>query len=382
MWYGFAALKRKLLIGLVAVTGLVALWISSQKRADQHITYQGKSVRTWALELYANFDLRTTNAASSAFQAMGSNAVPALRELLNTPDSFFEKPLMQNARSIPAAPRRYLFEKLKPGKAAITRTSAARALTVLGPAAQDAVPDLIAALEDPSVEVRWAAAQALGRIGPRAILALMVAATNQNATLRHIAVYALGETGTNAAPAAAVLFARTLDTNGAVRASAMYSLARVGPAAVPIVLEEFSANDSARQAAAARAIRAMNTPPRQIMRTLLELSTNASPALRQQSIQALDTLQLNSPFAIVACVRALNDGDPGVRRAAVLALAATPTWTTNEGFGQLTMRLLGQTGTLSNHVVTTLGALREDAAPAVRSAAQQALEQIQASNPD
>ena len=46
------------------------------------------------------------------------------------------------------------------------RTSAAKALGRLGPAAKDAAPDLRRCLADPSSDVRTAAAMALGFFGP------------------------------------------------------------------------------------------------------------------------------------------------------------------------------------------------------------------------
>ena len=48
------------------------------------------------------------------------------------------------------------------------RRAAAEVLGGLGPAAKDAVPDLVKLLDDPDEGVRWAAASALGGIGPAA----------------------------------------------------------------------------------------------------------------------------------------------------------------------------------------------------------------------
>ena len=155
-------LKRNILIALVAVAALITVLLVQQERAYQRASYKGKHVRVWAAELGVNFDPRGTNDAMTAFRVIGSNAVPALRSLLNTRPPFYEKLFLKNARRIPAS-LRYLFEKMKPGRTAALRVGAAQALGVIGPAAESAVPDLMAVLVDG--DVRWAAAQSLARIG-------------------------------------------------------------------------------------------------------------------------------------------------------------------------------------------------------------------------
>ena len=375
--------KYRLLRIVLAIVVLgIAVALVNQKRGYQRAVYRDRHASEWAADFYPNFDLRGTNEAMEAFRVLGSNAVPALRSLLNSRAPFFEKPLLQNARRLPLATRRYLFDKIKPGQALARRISAARALGVIGPSAHEAVPDLLVALQDPAGEIRWAAAQALARLGDHAISALAMAATNDSVTLRQTAVYALGEAGTNAAPAAEVLFERVRDTNESVQASALYSLSRIGPAGVPVVLAAFSTDDPARRMAAAKAIQAMNRPPRQVTRTLLECATNTSPDVRRQSLEALQVLRLNYPQVVATYVLALDDRDPDVRCAAVQAMSQTAEWTTNAALGEVTARMLGLSGPLGSNIVAKLNGLLADPQPSVRTAAQRALMEIQTAPPN
>ncbi len=371
-------MKYRLLMFLLAAVALaLVLALLNQKRTDQRAVYQGRHAEEWAAEFYPNFDPRGTNAALQAFRALGVDAVPTLRSLLKSRTPLYEQFLLQNARWLPGSTRRYWLEKVKPGQAVARRVSAARALGVIGPPAEAAIPDLIAAFQDPAGEVRWAAAQALAHLGDPAVVALMTAATNSDVTVRHAAVYALGEAGTNAAPAAAVLFECSLDPNQSVHASALYSLSRIGPAGVGPVLEACTSENAARRTGAAMAIRAMNRPPRHILRTLLDLATNDSPRVRKQSLAALQALPPSQPQIVARYVQALYDPDPGVRTAAAQAIGQSASWTTNADLSDGIVRTLGWNGSLGSNIVVKLTGLLLDPEPSVNTAAQRALAEIQ-----
>jgi HEAT repeat protein len=373
-------LKRKLLIALTVLIVLIACLLLQKDRAYQRATYQGKHARAWVELLYPNFSPSETNEAVIAFRSMGSNAVPVLCSMLQAREPFYEKPFLKHARQIPPAMRRYLFEKMKPGRTTSRRIGAARALSILGPAAVGAVPELMVSLTDKS-EVRWAAAQALARIGGPAIAAMTQATTSTNAAVRHAAVYGLGEAGTNAVAATSALFDRVLDTNESVRASALYSLSRVGSGGLPVVLAGFSDHDAARREAAVKALKAMNNPPRQILRTLLECSTNSVPEVRQHSIEALATLRLNHPLVVTTYWAALNASDPGVRSAAARAMKQADVWATNQALCDATVRLLGLSGSLESNVAVALTSLLDDPEASVQSAARQTLTNLHALPP-
>ncbi len=371
-------MKYRFLLVLLAVVVLgIAVLLINQKRSYDRAVYRGRHVSEWAMDLHPILGARDTNAAMQAFLVLGANAVPALRAQLDSRTPYHEKLLLQNVRRFPRTIRRYLFDKIKPEQAIAQRVSAAWALRAIGPGAHAAVPDLIVALQDPAGEMRWAAAQALAHLGEPAIAALAAAATNANVTLRQIAVYALGEAGTNAAPAAGVLFDCVCDTNAAVQASALHALSRVGPAGVPIVLAGFSTDDPSRHAAAGQAIQAMSRPPRQLTRTLLEFATNAAPNVRRQSLEALQVLRLKYPYVVATYLRALEDRDPEVRCAAVRAMRQVAGWGTNTALAEFTARALRLNGTLDSNIVAKLTGLLTDSESSVRLSARRALEEIQ-----
>src|SRR5262245_5919482 len=116
-------------------------------------------------------------------------------------------------------------------------TQAARALAQIGPAG---VPELLKALRDPELRVRYQAAGALGIIGPdaREAVPLLTAALKEtNDKMRARALYALGEIGPEARPAVPALVRTLRDREPDVRTQASGALRQIGPAAVP-ALEE------------------------------------------------------------------------------------------------------------------------------------------------
>ena len=75
------------------------------------------------------------------------------------------------------------------------RWSTAWALGKIGPAAKDAIPDLIAALGDDNSHVRIISSESLGRIGHDAVPYLIRALGNDDVNVRHGAAIALGNIG-------------------------------------------------------------------------------------------------------------------------------------------------------------------------------------------
>ena len=134
--------------------------------------------------------------------------------------------------------------EIVPAAAPLVRASAAYALSnpQIVPAAKDAVPALITALEDENVYVRHLATNTLGQIGSAAkdaVPALITALGDENENVRFTAVHALGQIGPAAAPAVPALITAfsSGDENLHVRISAGMALGQIGPAAKDAVPE-------------------------------------------------------------------------------------------------------------------------------------------------
>ena len=118
-------------------------------------------------------------------------------------------------------------------RASLNAICVAFVLIYLGPAAKDAVPSLMAALEDDDLFVRLDAAAAFGHIGPEAALAipaLVQALTNQHRGVRFNSAYSLGLLGPMAKDAVLALKVALNDADPDVRKKALEALQKIDPA--------------------------------------------------------------------------------------------------------------------------------------------------------
>src|SRR2546426_808435 len=154
-------LKKRLLIGLAigAVCGVAAFLII--RRSSELLTYQGKSVKIWSLQLYASPNQSARDEAVAAFKSMGSNAVPVLIKLLAAKERPLSKNIWSHASGIPLKTRRIILQQVAPPNAAVIRAAAARALSVMGVDAKSAIPALDENLKGGDREVCWETAKTL-----------------------------------------------------------------------------------------------------------------------------------------------------------------------------------------------------------------------------
>jgi len=385
-------MKRRTLLAILAlavifVTSLLLL----RDREFQRESYQGKHTRDWAMLMITTQAGSNRDEAISALRALGPKAVPPLRRMLLESDKFYEKPVVQAARVLPAAQRRLLLQQLRPGQAMSHRLAALAAVAAIGPPAADAIPELVQSLANPNGQIRWDAARALGAMGETATGVLVSAATGTNAGMRHAAVFALAQVGTNPPPVIATLFNATLDSDETVRTLAMYYVGQLALDATPMLLEKLGSTDPATQVAAMRALAGVRPQVRLITTNLLSLATNSSGNLRRQTIETMGALRVANSNSAAIMVSALDDPDPAIRLAAMNAVgqiswktaAALPrledfTRSTNTLERGSATRALGLYGARASNAAPAITLLLADPELEVRAAATNALGNIHA----
>jgi HEAT repeat protein len=174
------------------------------------------------------------------------------------------------------------------------RLQAVQALESMGPLAGSAVPELTRALDDPDRFVRWAAARALGKIGP-----------DRAAT----AVAALGR----------LLGDWDLD----VDLAAATALERFGPVArdaVPQLVRALGASDAEKRLAVIRTLTAIGTDARPAIPALAVALSDPDETVRRNAAQLLGKFGTQAASAEPALRSAMADPVPEVRQAASGAL--------------------------------------------------------------
>ena len=138
-------MKKRLLIGLSVIGVCVLAGILVCRRNSERFLYHGKPVKAWAAQLYSPGP-KSRDEAAAALEAMGTNAVPELIRMLRAKDSFFRKLGWSLPRAVPRQFRLLIVRNVRMPEAAFVQDSAARALAVIGPDAQAAIPALAQAL--------------------------------------------------------------------------------------------------------------------------------------------------------------------------------------------------------------------------------------------
>lgn len=239
------------------------------------------------------------------------------------------------------------------------RRYSARALGLVGPAARDAVPDLLAALEDP--DLCCEAAEALGRIGPASrevVPALQLAFKTTIDARRPVpAARSAADATTPAVPT----MLETLKDPGVITAlDALRIAEQITPVSAAIwseMLEPLKDPGARRSRAAARALGRIGRGARNAVPELVTARSDRDAEVRLAAAVALVRIDPSRAEDVVPQLRAaLRDPDWGVRSGAASAL--------------------GQLGPAGAGSVADLAILQRDPVKFVRRAAADALLEI------
>ena len=273
------------------------------------------------MEAYSG-DPAQRDEAVTALQAMGSKAVPGLIRLLQIQDSAVGKLVWNNARNLPVQARKSVLQTVRPPTAGTVRTAAARSLGIIGTNASTAIPKLIYAFTDSDRAVSMAASDALARIGPAAVAQLTSAASDSNSTVRYWSIRSIGLIGPAASNAIPQLIQHLGDQNSDVSSSAASALAQLGPPAILPTLDTVAHGRGPIRQGAAKAIRFALPSRRLAVPPVLEMLQDPDPASRIEAIQTLIALGAHDSNTIAKLEQSSADPDLPVRTAALQALQA------------------------------------------------------------
>ena len=316
---------------LLMVLVLVGVCVGADEKPTvqgKEPTYEGKTVSEW-IALTKDKDPKARATAARALGGIDSEAevvVPVLVRLAR--DRSFQFETWQAAEGAlekfgpPAIPA--LIKLLKNTDTNV-RHAAVQALGRIGPEAKAAVPALTELLKDKNDQVRQAAAQSLGNVGPEAgvaVPALTELLKAKDKWDRQAAARALGDIGAGASTAVPALTELLNDKDDQVRHAAAHSLGKIGPqarTAIPALTELLKVKDKWDRQTAARALGDIGAGASTAVSALTELLNDKDDLLQLAAAQALGKIGPQANAAVPALVGLLKDEN--VRAAAVWALA-------------------------------------------------------------
>ncbi len=250
---------------------------------------------------------------------------------------------------------------------ASTRRHATAGLASLGSAARDALPELIAAIENDDIGGR--AIDVLGQIGPEAVVAVpdLVKAL-RNRRLAYSAARALGEIGPTAAQAIPDLVAAL--SHPQTQGVAVEALAKMGPQAaiaVPVVMADLE--DPYRRMDAVYNLASLSSVSDEALTRVLELAqTDADVSTRRTALRSLRRSEKLTAAAMPMLLELVGEQElPDDEELAVAAIGATGAAGPDaaDAVAPLMNHLSDDSTEIRAATVRALGEIGEAAAPAV-----------------
>jgi len=330
--------------------------------------------------------------ATIVIKGSGTNAVPELVRLLDKRDSIFGKLMWKCWQKVPAR-LKGKSSRIQAPNAIEVRYAAAKGLGLLGAEAGSAAPALGKAMRSTDSSVRFAAALALGQIGEAGLTELMGALADKDLNIRYVAVNGLGEACSDTNLATQALLRTVGEGERSLSVPAGAGLNKLGTNVAPLLLHDMEQGEPATRQRAIRTAAALRLPRQMMLPTLLKLAQDPEPGCRLEALRAMAGMSLPTPPMINAFITALKDPEPEVRIAATIGLgqarfqpkAAVPALKSclsdaSERMRESAARSLGWLGKGAESALPELEGLREDGESTVREAAAEAVKKIKAAS--
>ena len=172
-------------------------------------------------------------------------------------------------------------------------------------------------LGDTEVFRRTEAGEALVKMGPAAIDALIQGLSHENPQIREMSVWTLSEIGTPEARVVPAIIAALTDPEETIRVVGSVALQNIGEPAVPYLIDALSAPSAEIRLNAAYALGEIGTPLDTIIPALIKALTDPEWNVRRLVVRAL--IRIGTP-AVEPLIQALNSPDQDLRRMAERAL--------------------------------------------------------------
>lgn len=244
------------------------------------------------------------------------------------------------------------------------------------------------AIKDKAAPVRLVAVQALGRCGKGAAEPLLLALEDEDAPVRAYAIDSLGKIKAEPQIVLPALVRRLKeDAAPQVRQSALRTLGTLGKAAIEAIQAGLADKEPAVQNAAIKSLAALGPDAKGAVPALKELASKSpSQPVRRAAVGALGQIEEGN---LLIFVELLKLPDSTVRleclkqlgRAKTVPKEALPVVTSTLGDEDSEVRVLsafvlGQMGAEAASAAEALGKLAKDPEPTVRNSAEKALDKI------
>jgi HEAT repeat protein len=278
--------------------------------------YGGRPLMKWVEQLLSP-EAAKRREAEAAVLALGPRATPLLVQTLTRKDSPLRQPLLAAQDKLPRFLWVFLYRFVKPYEVEQRRALSARALGLLGPSAQPAIPALGQALFDPSPRVRQEAATALGRLGPAAVPVLVEALRDKDEFTRVLACSALRQLGPDAKEALPALSGMLIAGPDSSRRLAASTLTSLGPSAFPALLRVLEQGPPEARPAVIETLAAIASASHEGLLELLRAGAHSAVAVRLGVVDALRFAQPAGRRTVEALCSAMRDPEPEIRLRAV-----------------------------------------------------------------